>query len=31
VVALLGIGVALTTPGIDPIINIEPPAWAPKP
>jgi quercetin dioxygenase-like cupin family protein len=27
-VPLLGIGVALTTPGVDPIINIEPPAWA---
>jgi quercetin dioxygenase-like cupin family protein len=29
-VSLLGIGVAITTPGVDPIINIEPPAWAPK-
>ena len=27
---LLGIGVALTTPGIEPIINVEPPAWAPR-
>lgn len=26
--ALLGIGVAITTPGIDPIINVEPPPWA---
>ncbi len=28
-VTLLGIGVALTTPGVEPIINVEPPAWAP--
>jgi len=25
---LLGIGIALTTPGVEPIINVEPPAWA---
>jgi quercetin dioxygenase-like cupin family protein len=27
-VTLLGIGVALTAPGVDPIVNIEEPAWA---
>ncbi len=29
-VTLRGMGLALTTPGIEPIINVEPPAWAPK-
>src|SRR6185437_4133855 len=28
-VTLLGIGVAITSPGIEGIINVEPPAWAP--
>lgn len=29
-VTLLGIGVAWTSPHIEPIINVEPPPWAPK-
>ena len=30
-VPLLGIAVALTSPGVDFIINVEAPSWAPKP
>jgi quercetin dioxygenase-like cupin family protein len=29
-VPLLGIGIALTGPGIDFVTNVDPPAWAPK-
>jgi quercetin dioxygenase-like cupin family protein len=29
-VTLLGIGIAVTSPGIEAIINVEPPAWAPR-
>lgn len=29
-IILQGIGIALTSPNIAPIINVEPPAWAPR-